>query len=274
MQSPLPPGIFGYRKGEAGKNPMVYKKTLADAKALLAEAGYPRGVSPKTGKPLTLYFDVPASAGPDAQAQLAWIRKQFEKLGIALVVRATQYSRFQDKIRNGDFQLFLWGWNADYPDPENFLFLLYSKNSKVQGGGENATNYNNPAFDTLFESMKIMPDTPEKEAIIQKMVGIVQNDAPWLAGFHSVQLGLRQAWVSPVKPNTMSRNTLKYIAISPTLRAQKRKQWNVADPWPLLVGLGIFIVLCVPAVIFYWRKQHKPLVLLPAKKLPKGQDHV
>ena len=46
-----------------------------------------------------------------------------------LAVRATDWNRFQEKIRKGNVQIFL-GWNADYPDPENFLFLLHGAQSK------------------------------------------------------------------------------------------------------------------------------------------------
>ncbi len=49
----------------------------------------------------------------------------------------------------GTAQIFQWGWNADYPDPENFLFLLYGPNGKVGQNGENAANYDNPEFDRL-----------------------------------------------------------------------------------------------------------------------------
>ena len=56
----------------------------------------------------------------------------------------------------GTGQIFQWGWNADYPDPENFFFLLYSKNGKVKYGGENAVNYKNDEFDRLFLLMKNM----------------------------------------------------------------------------------------------------------------------
>ncbi|MEC9315318.1 MAG: ABC transporter substrate-binding protein, partial [Pseudomonadota bacterium] len=142
-QGPVPPGIFGYVDGEAGINPHVYdwqnsepvRRPLEDAKQLLAEAGYPKGRDAETGEPLVLYFDVPAS-GPDSKAQLDWLRKQFRKLNVQLVIRSTDYNRFQDKMRRGQAQIFQWGWNADYPDPENFLFLLYGPNGKVETGGE------------------------------------------------------------------------------------------------------------------------------------------
>ena len=134
-QGPLAPGIYGYRAGQAGINPYVYdwvdarpqRKPIEYARRLLAEAGYPGGVDPATGKPLMINFETPAT-GPERKAQLDWMRKQLQKLDVQLVIRATDYNRFQEKIRKGDAQIYDWGWNADYPDPENFLFLLYGPN--------------------------------------------------------------------------------------------------------------------------------------------------
>ncbi|MDZ7585752.1 MAG: ABC transporter substrate-binding protein, partial [Thiobacillus sp.] len=155
-QGPIPPGLFGYVEGVAGLNPYVYeardgqiqRRPIETARILLAEAGYPNGRNAKTGEPLVLYFDTMAS-GPDAKSRLDWMKKQLDKLNVQLVVRGTDYNRFQDKIRKGNAQLFEWGWNADYPDPENFLFLLYGPHKKVGTGGENAANYDNPEFNRL-----------------------------------------------------------------------------------------------------------------------------
>jgi len=74
-------------------------------------------------------------------------------------------------------QLYFLGWNADYPDPENFLFLLAGAQSKVRVGGENASNYHNPEFDRLFEQMKNMYNSPERQALIDRMVAIARRDA-------------------------------------------------------------------------------------------------
>ncbi len=73
--------------------------------------------------------------GVDDRSLLDWRREQFKKLGIDLIIRATDYNRFQEKVRKGRVQIFSWGWNADYPDPENFLFLLYGGNGVVESVG-------------------------------------------------------------------------------------------------------------------------------------------
>src|SRR3546814_15964503 len=74
-----------------------------------------------------------------SSAMLDWMRRQLGALNVQLEVRATDYNRFQDKMRNGSAQMYMWGWVADYPDAENFLFLLYGPNAKAANGGENAS---------------------------------------------------------------------------------------------------------------------------------------
>jgi len=254
-QGMLPPGMYGYQEGEEGINPYVYnwvnkqyqRKPIEKAEELMAEAGYANGVDPATGEALVLYFDN-TSVGADGRPQMNWYRKQFEKLGIKLIVRPTDYNRFQDKMRNGTVQLFLLGWNADYPDPENFFFLLYGPNGKVKHGGENAVNYNSPKFNRLFEKMRNMDNSPQRFEIIQKIQETIRKDAPWAFAFHPKSFSLYHSWYQNLKPNLMANNTLKYKQINPLERAQKREQWNQAVFWPLIVAFCVFVLLLFPAV--------------------------
>ena len=261
-QGPLPPGIYGHREGEAGVNSVVYRweggravrRDLAEARRLLAEAGYPEGREAGTGKPLTLYFDTMAS-GPEAKSRLDWYRKQFEKLGVQLIVRSTDYNRFQDKMLKGNAQIFEWGWNADYPDPENFLFLLYGPNQKMGKNGENAANYANPEFDRLFRQMKDMDNGPARQTVIDRMLAIVRHDAPWVFAYYPKSFGLRHGWVENGKPNLMANNTLKYRRIEPVQRVGYQSKWNRAVWWPLAGVILLLLAAIVPAVVAYRRRQ-------------------
>jgi ABC-type transport system substrate-binding protein len=264
-QGPIPPGITGYREGEEGVNPIVYKwqdgrahrRSINEAKALLAEAGYPNGIDAKTGAPLVLYFDVTARSADD-KSILDWMRKQFRKINIQLVVRSTDYNRFQDKIRKGNAQIFEWGWNADYPDPENFLFLLYGPQGKAgNNSGNNAANYDNAEYNSLFEQMEKMEDSPEREQIIDRMVGMLRQDAPWLWGYHPKDYALYHAWYGNVKPNKLSYNNIKYLRIDPALREQKRREWNEPVIWPIGAGVTVLVLSLVPGVIAYRRRERK-----------------
>ncbi|MGR8980846.1 MAG: ABC transporter substrate-binding protein [Gammaproteobacteria bacterium] len=272
-QGVVPPGIFGHEPGETGINPVVYdwdtgrprRKTIAVARRLLAEAGYADGIDPDTREPLILNFDTTAVSIDDRPA-MNWYRKQFEKLGIKLVIRATDYNRFQEKMRTGNAQIFVWGWNADYPDPENFFSLLYGPNAKVRFGGENAVNYQNPEFDRLFEQMRNMENNEQRFRIIQQMHTIVRNDSPWIFGFHPKNFSLYHEWFTNLKPNLMANNRLKYTRIDPVLRAEKRLAWNKPVFWPLVIAVGVFLVMLIPAIKgFRRRMQGYPVLLKPDK---------
>jgi len=224
----------------------------------MTAAGYPGGRDPQTGEPLILNYDVPATGGPDDKAQLDWMRKQFARIGISLNIRATQYNRFQEKMRSGNAQIFSWGWSADYPDPENFFFLLYGPNGKVTHGGENASNYRNPQYDQWFNLMKNRGNDVMRQELIDKMVALLRHDAPWVWGVNTENYVLSQQWVSPIKANVIALNSLKYIAIDVPLRNTLRAAWNRPKWWPLWVFVGLCVVLLLPFVFAYRKKQQRP----------------
>jgi oligopeptide transport system substrate-binding protein len=257
---PIPPDIFGYDQQQAAITPessMTTAERLKYAKKLLAEAGYPNGINEKTNEPLILGYDVATSGSPDDKAKFGWLVKQLEKLGIEAEVRATQYSRFQQKMSNGDIQLFYWTWIGDYPDPENFLFLFYGPNAVAKTSGNNRSNYQSPEFDKLFEQMHNLDDTPERAAVIQKMVALLQQDIPWFSQLYPLTFSINNAWVAPFKPSDMIRNGLKYQKIDPIERAKKRQEWNAPVLWPFLVFGIILILLIVPVIIGYYQKTYK-----------------
>ena len=261
--SPLPPAIFGYEEGENGINPYLYnwdtltnratRKSIEVARKLLAEAGYPGGQDSK-GNPLIIAYDNTLNTAGGTTV-LTWMRKKLEQIGITMESRTTDYNRFRDKVKNANFQMISWGWHADYPDAENFMFLLYGPNSKALHDGENAANYDNPEFNHLFEQMKNMENSPERLEIIRQMNRLLQRDAPWIFTYHPVSFGLSHQWVKNNKPSSTGYNTLKYLRVDAEQRAENRQEWNQPILWPLWVCLGILILGTIPAVITIWKRE-------------------
>jgi ABC-type transport system substrate-binding protein len=258
---PVVGGLFG--ADAIRYNPVAYdvvdgkpkRKSIEAAKKLLAEAGYPDGHDAATGKPLVINYDA-QGVGPGYKSRVDWTVKQFAKLNIQLEVRDSDYNRFQDKMRKGTAQLFFWGWLADYPDPENFLFLLYGPNSKVKVDGENVSNYLNPEFDKLFERMKDLDDTDERRALIKQMVEVVQQDAVWLWGWTDEYSGAYHQWVHNGKPSNIIRDQLQYLRVDPALRVRMVEQWNPANPWPLVALLVALFAAAWPAWLAWQRRQN------------------
>jgi ABC-type transport system substrate-binding protein len=264
-------GLFGNRLSTP--NPVIYEKlangeykrrNISEAKKLLAEAGYPNGRDVKTGRPLVINYDA-QGVGPGYKARMDWVAKQFAKLNIEVEIRNTDYNRFQDKMRKGSAQFFFWGWLADYPDPENLLFLLYGPNSKVKTDGENSSNYVNPAFDQLFDQMKDLDDSPEREKMIGKMIEITQDDMPLLNGWSEEFGGAFHQWVYNGKPSNIIRDGLPYLRIDPKLRVEKIREWNQGIWWPLFLLPLMLLGVAWPAWQAWRRRQQQQAVQTSAQ---------
>ena len=198
-QGILPPGIFGSRSGAASVNPYTdvwnaqrnraERKPLAEARRLLAEAGYPDGRGPD-GRPLVINLDHAMAGQPTFVSMFQWYKQKFASIGIELRDRGTELERFRAKVDSGNFQSMLSGWYSDYPDPENFFFLLYGPNGKVTSQGENYTNYLNPAYDRVFEKMEGMENGPERQRLIDELQEISRRDAPGVFCYHEADYRL------------------------------------------------------------------------------------
>ena len=254
--SPIPPGIFGYREGREGINPVVYewdeprgrgvRRSIDEAKRLLAEAGYPNGYGPD-GQRLVLRF--PVSGGtPEGATWLAFVKKQFDRLNIGLEIEVSDWIRFREKIDSGNFQLSGGGWMADYPDPENFLFLLYGPSAKVVSKGENAANYKNPRFDELFEKMRSMENSPERLAFVDEMVRLLQQDAPWVFRYHPKSLAFYHGWVKNAWPHALAFNTWRYWRLDTAARTAYRRAENQPRWWPIIGFAAVLVLGSLPAL--------------------------
>ena len=262
--SPLPRGIFGSRFGTlAGVNAVTHKivdgkvvrRSIDEAKRLMVEAGYPNGRDAATGRPLVINYDYYAPATPERRPAIDWVVRQFAKIDIQLEVRATDNNQFQDKVHKGNYQVFWLGWLADYPDAENFLFLLYGPNSKTKFDGENTANFADPAYDALFRKMKLLDNGPEKQAVIDEMVAILQQDAPWSFGYFPFSSAAVQHWVYNSKPAILIRDQGRYLRLDPNERAAKLAEWNRPVWWPVLLGGALVAMLVAFAVRSFRRRE-------------------
>jgi len=249
-ESPIPPGIFGY---DADYRNPFRRVDLERARRLLAEAGYPNGIDPATGKPLQLTFDT-ADTSARGRLRYQFFCDAWRRLGIDVEIAGTTYNQFQDKVRRGAYQLFMWGWVADYPDPENFLFLLWSEMARSKGG-PNTANFSDPEYDRLFLVMRELPNGDRRAEVIRQMRAILETDAPWIELFHLESYALEQGWVHNYKPLGMSFSTFKYVDVDVALRRARRAAWNHPVLWPLGVLAGLALAVVAPAVLAVVRRR-------------------
>ena len=152
-QSPLPPGIFGY---DAELPEPVPPASISSARAqLLAEAGYANGIDPATR--------------PAAAAHLRHRRHLARRRGCATSSSSTPGGSSGSTSRSPPPTTTSSrtrcaaaptrsssgaGWPT-IPDPENFLFLLWSADGAARrAAGPNTANFCDPRYDALFRAMK------------------------------------------------------------------------------------------------------------------------
>lgn len=249
--SPLPPGLFGY--DAEYRNP--YRQVdLQRAKTLLRDAGYGNGIDPETGNPLKLTFDTGRTTSQD-KLRFQYYINAWRQLGLDVELAATNYNQFQAKVRRGAYQIFTWGWIADYPDPENFLFLLETSKARSESEGPNSANFKNAQYDKLFWAMKDRPNDAHRARIIKEMVAILERERPWIELFHNEAYILRHAWLKNAKPLGLSYPVYKYLDIDPGERARLRLAWNVPVTWPVYALLLVLVAAVVPGIVTFYRER-------------------
>jgi oligopeptide transport system substrate-binding protein len=169
---------------------------------LMAEAGYPEG----KGLP-ELKLDLRGSS-PTQRQQGEYMAKALAELGIKLKVEANTFPAFLEKQKKGNLQIFFGGWSADYPDAENFMQLLYSKNASP---GPNYSSFNNKEYDALYLKLSAMAPSEERTDLIRRAEEIAFNDGVWSMLYYPLRYSLSQGWVKNYRPNSIIFNDLKYL---------------------------------------------------------------
>lgn len=259
-QSVIPPGIFGYSGDAEGVNPWTDRWDAARqrpvrlgverARSLLAAAGYPGGRN-QQGERLTLYLDHASASRSTFKAEFQWLKSRFSLLGVDLQERESDLNRWRDKLASGNWQLiFNKGWSADYPDPENFLFLFCGDNGIVRTGGKGANylNYASAEFDVLFRRLETLPDSPERLALIAAANRVLQEDAPCSWGFFPAKSILTHAWLLDYQRHQMSYSTMQYWGLDVEQRHRRQREWNAPPRAVLISAWGVLTLIVLPAL--------------------------
>jgi ABC-type transport system substrate-binding protein len=187
-----------------------------------------------------------------------WITRVFEEVGVQVEFRPADFNRTREKLLTGNTQIYSAGWSADYPDPENFLFLLYGPESPLicECDGANNSNYANEEYDDLFRQMRVLPPGPERDKLVARMVELYRRDAVWLYAYYPKEIYLNNSWVHNNKRHGISNATLKYTRVDSDERERERILRNQPVTWPLYAVWLLLAGLMLPGVVAYRRRQN------------------
>src|SRR5208282_5337644 len=214
---PIPPDIAGFDPN-LKTDAQVYNP--AAARALLDKFGYKdRGDAgyrnSPDGKPLVLERWSPATSATRESDEL-W-KKNMDAIGLEIVFKKDKLPELRKMSRQGKIAMAGDGWNADYPDAENFMQLLYGPNA----GQENQARFNLPEFNKLFEEARGLPDSPERTKLFDRMTELVIAYAPWRMTVTNIEDTFCHPWVRYFVPNPIRAQGWAYMDIDEAARKGK-----------------------------------------------------
>ena len=214
--SPIPPDIAGF---DPLQKTAAQRYDPAAARALLDRFGYRDRDGDgyrelPDGKPLVLErWSAPTLLARQEDEQL---KKNMDAIGLRIVFRKDRMQEMRKMARQGKIPMRTDGWNADYPDAENFMQLLYGPNV----GQENHARFSLPEFDQLYDAAYKLPDSPERTRLFDRMTELVLAYAPWRLMEHRIEDHLLQPWVRNYKPHPVRSVIWRYVDVDPAIRAK------------------------------------------------------
>ena len=182
----LPPGTQGFNPKLTG-----YSYDPQKARGLLAEAGYPGG----RGLPTIAVWSGAKRA--DVVREHEEIKRHLAAVGIAAEIHyLTDWPAFSKLLDEGKLPVFMYGWYADVPDPDNFLFKLFHSR-----GARNFFGYANPVVDDLLVRARSEQDLLRRVDFYRRAEQLILEDAPLIPVFHHTYERLFQPYVRSVEVN-------------------------------------------------------------------------
>lgn len=213
-----PPGVVGHD----ARRPRAHQYDPELAKALLDHFGYKDRDGDgyrelPDGSPLVIPY-IARTSGTERQLAELW-KKAMDGIGIRLAVETQKTPDMRKAARLGQAKMTREGWNADYPDAENFFQMLIS--ATAQTGGENYARFQLKEMDQRYDKVHAMPDSPARNRLIGEMEDLVKYYAPWIAPWHDVQYYLEQPWFIGYRQHPIGHDAWEYLDID-TAKLPKR----------------------------------------------------
>jgi ABC-type transport system substrate-binding protein len=161
------------------------------------------------GKPLLLEYDTLSRA--DYRELDEIVKKNLTAVGLKINYRIGQWPEQLRASRSGKLMMWGFGNSATTPDSGSVLALGYSKSA----GQQNHARFSNAQFDALYEKQSVMPDGPERRAVINEAQRILIAYMPYKVKVHRIATDMWQPWVSGYKRHPFRRDFWQFIDVDP-----------------------------------------------------------
>jgi peptide/nickel transport system substrate-binding protein len=189
-----PPGMLG-----ENKNVKAYPHDVAQAKALLAKAGFPHGFATQLYLPTA-----PRPYMPEPQRIAEAIQANLKDIGIDATLMPLEFAVFLSKVRNGEHPMCLIGWTGDNGDPDNFMYTLLDKDSAVKGDAQNYSFWRDERFHELMLDGQRTVDEKKRQALYAEANALIHDQAPAIPITHSAVQFVMKSSIDGVIPTPES----------------------------------------------------------------------
>ena len=214
-QSVVAPGVWGYDpafKSEMSEHNLPRAKALLDLYGWVDRDGDGWREQPD-GQPLRLEY---ATSPDQTSRQLSELwRKNMDALGLRIEFKVAKWPEQLKASRAGKLMMWGVGWSAGQPDADTFLALGYGPNK----GQANHARFDLKAFNDLYERQRMLPDGPERQALIDRAKKIMIAYMPYKVHVHRITTDLWHPWVLGFDRNIFVRDFWKYLDIDSAMQA-------------------------------------------------------
>jgi dipeptide transport system substrate-binding protein len=200
--NPIPPTMWSYNKSikDDAFNP-------AEAKKLLAAAGYPNGFT-------TDLWAMPVQRpyNPNAKRIAELMQADLAKVGVKAEIKSFEWGEYRKRMQNGEHQMGMLGWTGDNGDPDNFLNTLLGCAS-AKSNGSNVAKFCYKQFDDVVLKAKQVTNPAERTKLYEKAQVIFKEQAPWFTIAHAVQITPVRKEVVDYKLSPFAKHTFYGVDI-------------------------------------------------------------
>ncbi|HJL20300.1 MAG TPA: ABC transporter substrate-binding protein [Sandaracinaceae bacterium LLY-WYZ-13_1] len=216
---PIPRTLPGFDEELPGRH--VYD--LERAREEMRLAGYPDGLDEEV--------EVWLGEGETGRAYGELIQSDLAEIGIDVRIKQVAFPIYlQETGKPGTAQMLLTGWSMDFPDPANFLDILFHTRSIHEEDSENKAFYSNPELDEILDRARVQPDHERRMAMYREASEILVDDAPWAFVFSDLAMEMWQPYVRNYRPHSVWDNFYRDVWLD---LPRRRAGWH-----PLRRGPG------------------------------------
>jgi peptide/nickel transport system substrate-binding protein/oligopeptide transport system substrate-binding protein len=181
--------------GMPGSSPVqhFYPYNLKRAKDLLSQAGYPGG----KGIPPIAFWS--ASRADVTRKELEIVKSNLARIGMDFQIHTeTNWKKFEEMMSSYKTPMFRYAWYADFPDPDNFLGILFHSKSQC-----NYMAYFNPNVDRLLDTARVERDYLQRMGTYRKLEEIIMEEAPIVPTINHIFQQAYQSYVRGIEVNAL-----------------------------------------------------------------------